>query len=109
MLIIKNKIVQAILIISTLLSCSLKTKAQSVPHDSMPSYETYKQELSEKNWLPLYQGDYATVTGEYGELNCGNRLCTAYWQHNETGKILEFIIWRSSNGLVVAPYLSPDN
>ncbi len=109
MFIIKNKTVQAILIISALFSFSLKAYAQYVPHDSMPSYETYKQELLEKNWLPLPQEYSATTTGEYGELICGNRLCIAYWQHSETGKILEFVIWPTSSGLVVAPYLSPDN
>jgi hypothetical protein len=97
------------LIFSTLFSSSIKTLAQRVPHDSMPTYEQYKQELLDKNWQPVPQEFSATTTGEYDELICGTGLCTAYWQHNETGETLEFIIWRSSNGLVVAPYLSPDN
>jgi hypothetical protein len=63
-----------------------------IPFDSMPTYPVYRQELLRKGWQPV-RLDSVTNSEEFQELVCGNRVCTAEWNHESGRRSMSVLVW----------------
>jgi hypothetical protein len=64
----------------------------SIPFESMPEYSTYRQELIRKGWRPTSVESFP-VSDTFPELICGNRVCSADWNHTRGSREIMVIVW----------------